>query len=70
MIVLIGTVATAVLLVVPLLWQQAADLLALAPTLVGMLRDVLSRLADAFPILLQKNRSLAWSTKAPRSLAI
>ena len=49
MIVLIGTVSTAVLLVVPLLWQQAADLLALAPTLIGMLRDGLSSLSEAFP---------------------
>ena len=49
MIILIGTVSTAVLLVVPLLWQQAADLLALAPSLIGMLRDVLSSLSEAFP---------------------
>ncbi len=49
MIVLIGTVSAAVLLVVPLLWQQAADLLALAPTLIGMLRDGLSSLSEAFP---------------------
>ena len=49
MIVLIGTVSTAVLLVVPLLWQQAADLLALAPTLIGMLREGLSSLSEAFP---------------------
>ncbi|MDC3123950.1 AI-2E family transporter [Gammaproteobacteria bacterium] len=49
MIVLVGTVSTAVLLVVPLLWQQAADLLALAPTLIGMLRDGLSSLSEAFP---------------------
>ena len=49
MIVLIGTVSTAVLLVVPLLWQQAADLLALAPILIGMLRDGLSSLSEAFP---------------------
>ena len=49
MIVLIGTVSTAVLLVVPLLWQQAADLLALAPSLIGMLRDGLSSLSEAFP---------------------
>ncbi|MEC9133493.1 MAG: AI-2E family transporter [Pseudomonadota bacterium] len=49
MIVLIGMVSTAVLLVVPLLWQQAEDLLALAPTLNGMLREVLSSLSQAFP---------------------
>ena len=49
MIILIGTVSTAVLLVVPLLWQQAADLLALAPSLIGMLRDALSSLSEAFP---------------------
>ena len=49
MIVLIGMVSTAVLLVVPLLWQQAEDLLALAPTLIGMLRDGLSSLSEAFP---------------------
>ena len=49
MIVLIGMVSTAVLLVVPLLWQQAEDLLALAPTLIGMLREVLSSLSEAFP---------------------
>ena len=49
MIVLIGMVSTAVLLVVPLLWQQAEDLLALAPTLIGMLREVLSSLSETFP---------------------
>ena len=49
MIVLIGTVSTAVLLVVPLLWQQAEELLALAPILIGMLREVLSSLSEAFP---------------------
>ena len=49
MIILIGTVSTAVLLVVPLLWQQAEDLLALAPTLIGMLREVLSSLSETFP---------------------
>ena len=48
MIVLIGMVSTAVLLVVPLLWQQAEELLALAPP-IGMLRDALSSLSEAFP---------------------
>ena len=68
MIVLIGTVATAVLLVVPLLWQQAADLLALAPTLVGMLRDVLSRLADAFPDFITEEQILGVVNESSKEL--
>ena len=68
MIVLIGTVATAVLLVVPLLWQQAADLLALAPTLVGMLRDGLSSLAEAFPELITEERILGVVNESSKEL--
>ena len=68
MIVLIGTVATAVLLVVPLLWQQAADLLALAPTLVGMLRDGLSSLADAFPDFITEEQILGVVNESSKEL--
>jgi putative permease len=68
MIVLIGTVATAVLLVVPLLWQQAADLLALAPTLVGMLRDGLSNLAEAFPEFITEEQILGVVNESSKEL--
>ena len=68
MIVLIGTVATAVLLVVPLLWQQAADLLALAPTLVGMLRDGLSSLAEAFPEFITEEQILGVVNESSKEL--
>lgn len=68
MIVLIGTVATAVLLVVPLLWQQAADLLALAPTLVGMLRDGLSSLAEAFPEFITAEQILGVVNESSKEL--
>lgn len=68
MIVLIGTVATVVLLVVPLLWQQAADLLALAPTLVGMLRDGLSSLADAFPDFITEEQILGVVNESSKEL--
>ena len=68
MIVLIGTVATAVLLVVPLLWQQAADLLALAPTLVGILRDGLSSLADAFPDFITEEQILGVVNESSKEL--
>ena len=68
MIVLIGTVATAVLLVVPLLWQQAADLLALAPALVGMLRDGLSSLAEAFPELITEEQILGVVNESSKEL--
>jgi putative permease len=68
MIVLIGAVATAVLLVVPLLWQQAADLLALAPTLVGMLRDGLSSLADAFPDFITEEQILGVVNESSKEL--
>ena len=68
MIVLIGTVATAVLLVVPLLWQQAADLLALAPTLVGMLRDGLSSLAEAFPEFITEEQILGVVDESSKEL--
>jgi putative permease len=68
MIVLIGTVAAAVLLVVPLLWQQAADLLALAPTLVGMLRDGLSSLAEAFPEFITEEQILGVVNESSKEL--
>ena len=68
MIVLIGTVATAVLLVVPLLWQQAADLLALAPTLVGMLRAGLSSLAEAFPEFITEEQILGVVNESSKEL--
>lgn len=68
MILLIGTVATAVLLVVPLLWQQAADLLALAPTLVGMLRDGLSSLAEAFPEFITEEQILGVVNESSKEL--
>lgn len=68
MIVLIGTVATAVLLVVPLLWQQAADLLALAPTLVSMLRDGLSSLAEAFPEFITEEQILGVVNESSKEL--
>ena len=68
MIVLIGTVATAVLLVVPLLWLQAADLLALAPTLVGMLRDGLSSLAEAFPEFITEEQILGVVNESSKEL--
>ena len=68
MIVLIGIVATAVLLVVPLLWQQAADLLALAPTLVGMLRDGLSSLAEAFPEFITEEQILGVVNESSKEL--
>lgn len=68
MIVLIGTVATAVLLVVPLLWQQAADLLALAPTLVGILRDGLSSLAEAFPEFITEEQILGVVNESSKEL--
>ena len=68
MIVLIGTVATAVLLVVPLLWQQAADLLALAPTWVGMLRDGLSSLAEAFPEFITEEQILGVVNESSKEL--
>lgn len=68
MIVLIGTFATAVLLVVPLLWQQAADLLALAPTLVGMLRDGLSSLAEAFPEFITEEQILGVVNESSKEL--
>lgn len=68
MIVLIGTVATAVLLVVPLLWQQAADLLALAPALVGILRDGLSSLAEAFPEFITEEQILGVVNESSKEL--
>ena len=49
MVVFLGSVLTIVLLVVPLIWQQAASLLALAPSLLEMLRDGLSNLSELFP---------------------
>ena len=68
MIVLIGTVATAVLLVVPLLWQQAADLLALAPALVAILRDGLSSLAEAFPEFITEEQILGVVNESSKEL--
>ena len=68
MIVLIGTVSTAVLLVVPLLWQQAADLLALAPTLIGMLRDGLSSLSEAFPEFITEEQILGVVNESSKEL--
>ena len=68
MIVLIGTVATAVLLVVPLIWQQAADLLALAPTLVGILREGLSNLAEAFPEFITEEQILGVVNESSKEL--
>ena len=49
MVVFLGSVLTIVLLVVPLIWQQAASLLALAPSLLEMLRDGLSNFSELFP---------------------
>ena len=60
MIVLIGSVFAIVLLVVPLVWQQASSLLALAPSVIGMLRDGLSDWPRAFPSLLHRSRFLVW----------
>ena len=58
MIVLLGSVFAIVLLVVPLVWQQASSLLALAPSVIGMLRDGLSGLAARFPEFISEEQIL------------
>ena len=58
MVVLLGSVFAIVLLVVPLVWQQASSLLALAPSAIGMLRDGLSGLAARFPEFITEEQIL------------
>ena len=58
MVVLVGSVFAIALLVAPLLWQQATDLLARVPSLVGMLRDGLSGLAARFPEFITEEQIL------------
>jgi putative permease len=68
MIVLIGSVFAVVLLVVPLLWQQAASLLALAPSFVGILRDGLSSLAERFPEFITEEQILGVVNESSKEL--
>ncbi|MBV27770.1 MAG: AI-2E family transporter [Gammaproteobacteria bacterium] len=68
MVVLIGSVFAIVLLVVPLLWQQATSLLALAPNFVGMLRDGLSSLAERFPEFITEEQILGVVNESSKEL--
>jgi putative permease len=68
MIVLIGSVFAIVLLVVPLIWQQAASLLALAPSFVGILRDGLSSLAERFPEFITEEQILGVVNESSKEL--
>lgn len=68
MIVLIGSVFAIVLLVVPLIWQQAASLLALAPSFVGILRDGLSSLAERFPEFITQEQILGVVNESSKEL--
>ena len=68
MIVLIGSVFAIVLLVVPLIWQQAASLLALAPSLVGMLREGLSTFAERFPEFITEEQILGVVNESSKEL--
>ena len=68
MVVLIGSVFAIAILVVPLLWQQATDLLARVPSLVGMLRDGLSGLAARFPEFITEEQILNVVNESAREL--
>lgn len=68
MVVLIGSVFAIVLLVAPLLWQQATSLLALAPNFVGMLRDGLSSLAERFPEFITEEQILGVVNESSKEL--
>ena len=68
MVVLIGSVFAIVLLVVPLVWQQASSLLALAPSVIGMLRDGLSGLAARFPEFITEEQILGVVNESSKEL--
>ena len=68
MVVLIGSVFAIVLLAVPLVWQQASSLLALAPSVIGMLRDGLSGLAARFPEFITEEQILGVVNESSKEL--
>lgn len=68
MIVLVGSVFAIVLLVVPLIWQQAASLLALAPNLVGVIREALLGLATRFPEFISTEQILGVVNESAKEL--
>lgn len=68
MVVLVGSVFAIVVLVAPLLWQQVTSLVALAPSLVGMMREGLLGLAVRFPEFITEDQILGVVNESSKEL--